>query len=69
LPGLSGYDTARTIRSRPWAEGLILVAMTGQAREADRHRALEAGFDRHITKPVDADVIEALLNASVAPHI
>jgi PAS domain S-box-containing protein len=69
LPGLSGYDTARTIRSRPWAEGLILVAMTGQAREADRRRALEAGFDRHITKPVDADVIEALLNASVAPHI
>jgi CheY-like chemotaxis protein len=69
LPGLSGYDAARTIRSRPWAEGVILVAMTAQAREADRRRAIEAGFDRHITKPVDADVIEALLNASVAPHI
>jgi PAS domain S-box-containing protein len=69
LPGLSGYDAARTIRSRPWAQGIILVAMTGQARGADRCRAIEAGFDRHITKPVDADVIEALLNASVAPHI
>jgi PAS domain S-box-containing protein len=69
LPGLSGYDTARTIRSQPWAEGAILVAMTGQTREADRRRAFDAGFDRHITKPVDADVIEALLNASVASHI
>jgi len=69
LPGLSGYDIARTLRSRPWAEGISLVAMTGWAREADRHRALEAGFDRHVTKPVDADVIEALLNTSVMPHI
>jgi CheY-like chemotaxis protein len=69
LPGLSGYDTARALRSRPWAEGVSLVAMTGWAREADRHRALEAGFDRHVTKPVDADVLEALLNTSVMPHI
>ena len=69
LPDLSGYDTARTLRSRPWAEGISLIAMTGWAREADRHRALEAGFDRHVTKPVDADVLEALLNTSVMPHI
>jgi CheY-like chemotaxis protein len=69
VPGLSGYDTARTIRSQPWAKGISLVAMTGWAREADRHRALDAGFDHHVTKPLDADVLEALLNTSVVPHI
>jgi CheY-like chemotaxis protein len=68
LPGLSGYDSARTIRSQPWAEGIILVAMTGWAREADRHRAREAGFDHHVSKPLDADVLEALLHTSVVPH-
>ena len=55
LPGLSGYDTAREMRSRPWGEGISLVAVTGWARESDQRRALEAGFDRHLTKPVSAD--------------
>jgi|RhiMethySRZTD1v2_1073278.scaffolds.fasta_scaffold01619_12 PAS domain S-box-containing protein len=66
LPGLSGYDAAREMRSKPWAEGISLVAVTGWARDADRRRALEAGFDRHLTKPVGADVLEALLNESAA---
>jgi CheY-like chemotaxis protein len=66
LPGLSGYDTAREMRSKAWAEGLSLVAVTGWARDVDRRRALEAGFDRHLTKPVGADVLEALLNGSAA---
>ena len=69
LPGLSGYETARAMRTRPWAEGITLVAMTGWARDGDRRRAREAGFDRHITKPVDADVLAALLNAAVVPQI
>jgi signal transduction histidine kinase/CheY-like chemotaxis protein len=64
LPGLSGYDTARELRSKPWGEGVNIVAVTGWARETDRRRAIEAGFDRHLTKPVAAEVLEALLNAS-----
>ena len=70
LPGLSGYDTAREMRSRPWGESVKLIAVTGWVREADRRRALEAGFDRHLTKPVDANLLEALLNGAadtVAP--
>jgi PAS domain S-box-containing protein len=66
LPGLSGYDAAREMRSKPWAEGISLIAVTGWAREVDRRRALEAGFDRHLSKPVSADVLEALLNAPAA---
>ena len=64
LPGLSGYDTARELRSKPWGEGVNIIAVTGWARETDRRRAIEAGFDRHLTKPVAAEVLEALLNAS-----
>jgi CheY-like chemotaxis protein len=63
---LSGYDAAREMRSKPWAEGISLIAVTGWAREVDRRRALEAGFDRHLSKPVSADVLEALLNAPAA---
>jgi signal transduction histidine kinase/CheY-like chemotaxis protein len=63
LPGLSGYDTARELRAQAWASGVILIALTGLARDADRLRALGAGFDLHIAKPVDADVLETLLNA------
>jgi PAS domain S-box-containing protein len=68
LPGLSGYDTAREMRSQPWAQGVRIVAMTGWAREGDRSRALHSGFDVHLTKPVGVDRLEAVLNASLAPH-
>jgi signal transduction histidine kinase/ActR/RegA family two-component response regulator len=66
LPGLSGYDTARDMRAKPWGTHVTLIAVTGWAREEDRRRALDAGFDRHLTKPVDADVLEALLNGPLA---
>jgi CheY-like chemotaxis protein len=66
LPGLSGYDTARDMRAKPWGKGVTLIAVTGWAREEDRRRALDAGFDLHLTKPVDADVLEELLNGALA---
>ena len=67
LPGLSGYDTAREMRARPWGDAVTLIAVTGWVREADRRRALDAGFDRHLTKPVDANLLEALLNGTADP--
>jgi CheY-like chemotaxis protein len=63
MEGLNGYDTARRMRLREWAAGVNLVAVTGMTRDADRRRALEAGFDMHLTKPVSADVLERLLSA------
>lgn len=62
LPKLNGYDAAREMRSKPWADDVTLIALTGWGGETDRQRAHEAGFDRHLTKPVEPDVLEALLN-------
>ena len=61
LPGLDGYETAAALRSTPWGETAMLIAITGWAREADRQRAYEAGFDRHLVKPIEPHVLEALL--------
>jgi signal transduction histidine kinase len=52
LPGLDGYDVARRIRARPWGKTKLLVALTGYGQAEDRRRALEAGCDLHVTKPV-----------------
>ena len=61
LPGISGYDVAKRIRSAPGGQP-FLVALTGYGRTDDRRKALEAGFDAHLVKPVDpvtlATVIE-----------
>jgi signal transduction histidine kinase len=53
MPGMSGYDVARAIRAHAHGANLMLVAATGWGQEDDRRRAREAGFDEHITKPVD----------------
>jgi signal transduction histidine kinase/CheY-like chemotaxis protein len=64
LPGMDGYEVARRLRSRPKAEGLLLVALTGWGQESDRDRAREAGFDRHLVKPVDPETLRDLLSLS-----
>lgn len=53
MPGVDGYEAARTVRARPWGDATKLVAHSGYGRREDKHRALEAGFDVHLTKPVD----------------
>ena len=60
MPGRNGYDVARAMRGRR-GRGLTLVALTGWGQEADRRRALEAGFDYHLTKPIDPDALNDLL--------
>ncbi|AKJ27234.1 chemotaxis protein methyltransferase CheR [Caldimonas brevitalea] len=61
MPGMSGYEVARRIRSRPRGQQVCLVALTGWGQEDDKQRALAAGFDAHLTKPVDAQTLEATL--------
>ena len=60
MPGTNGYDVARALRSRQ-GERVMLVALTGWGQEADRRRATEAGFDHHLTKPVDPNSLNSLL--------
>jgi DNA-binding response OmpR family regulator len=61
MPTLDGYEVARSLRTRPWANGVFLVAVTGWGQESDRTRALCAGFDDHLVKPVEVDSLLALL--------
>ena len=60
MPGTNGYDVARALRTRQGDE-LTLVALTGWGQDADRRRAAEAGFDHHLTKPVDPQTLNILL--------
>ncbi|HYH44950.1 MAG TPA: ATP-binding protein, partial [Thermoanaerobaculia bacterium] len=60
LPGLDGYEVARRLRAGAQG-GARLVAMTGYGRDEDRRRALEAGFDEHLVKPVEPATLRAVL--------
>ena len=60
LPGLDGYEVAARVRHR-LGRDIILVAVSGFGLPEDKRRALDAGFDEHITKPADVTEIETLL--------
>src|SRR6185503_17478217 len=66
LPGMDGYEVARRIRRCRGVEKAILVALTGYGGEENRRRALAAGFDHHLVKPVDLDVLKDLLREAPA---
>jgi PAS domain S-box-containing protein len=61
LPGMSGYDVARQLRADPRLARTVLIAVTGWGSAEDRRRSREAGFDEHLTKPVDLAALEPLL--------
>jgi signal transduction histidine kinase len=63
LPVMDGYELARHLRQRLGAEPLRLVAVTGYGQKSDVERAFAAGFDDHLTKPVNIDLLEGLLSA------
>jgi signal transduction histidine kinase/CheY-like chemotaxis protein len=65
LPRIDGYEVARRLRRDESLEGVLLVAMTGYGQEEDRRRAYEAGFDRHLIKPIDPDGLAELLSLPV----
>lgn len=67
MPGLTGHEVCRVLRREPWAETVTIIAITGWGQEADRRLAEEAGFDRHLVKPVDIGTILALLDNVPAP--
>ncbi|HET8797847.1 MAG TPA: response regulator, partial [Thermoanaerobaculia bacterium] len=74
LPGIDGYEVARTVRER-LGDGVVLVAVSGFGLPDDKRRALESGFDEHITKPADVKDIESVLrrfpprNSSPEPRV
>jgi PAS domain S-box-containing protein len=70
MPGIDGFETCRRIRVEPFGSDLLIVALTGWGQERDKRRALDAGFDAHLTKPADPAVLERILVASrrVGPY-
>jgi two-component system CheB/CheR fusion protein len=63
LPGVDGYEVARQLRQVPGMADKLIVAVTGYGQEQDRHRARQAGFDRHLIKPVNPDALLQLLQS------
>lgn len=53
LPKLNGFDACRRIRENPWAENILIIALTGWGQQEDRRKSAAAGFDNHLVKPVD----------------
>jgi CheY-like chemotaxis protein len=68
LPELNGYEVARKIREQPWGQAMVLVALTGWGQEEDRRRSREAGFNHHLTKPVDPLALTRLLAKTTSPE-
>jgi signal transduction histidine kinase/ActR/RegA family two-component response regulator len=64
LPKLNGYEVARRVRAHMDESSPRLIAVTGYGQPEDRRRALEAGFDHHLAKPVRADELSRLLRAA-----
>jgi two-component system CheB/CheR fusion protein len=65
LPGISGLDVARRLRSEHLPERLRLIALTGFGQLSDRQEVFEAGFDQHLVKPIDVDLLLHVLRAEL----
>ncbi|HSE93741.1 MAG TPA: response regulator [Methylomirabilota bacterium] len=63
LPVLDGYDVARRLRAMPLGSKMRLIALTGYGQPEDQARVLEAGFDGHLVKPVDPEMLSRHLAA------
>ena len=63
LPLMNGVDVCRRIREQPWGRDMVLVAVTGWGQDADRNRSRAAGFNHHLVKPVDHNVVLEILDS------
>jgi len=61
MPGMSGHEVARRMRLEAWGRHAVLIALTGWGQDQDKQAARAAGFDEHLTKPVDPDQVEGTL--------
>ncbi|RYD73809.1 MAG: response regulator, partial [Verrucomicrobiaceae bacterium] len=61
LPGMSGYEVAQHLRHEQCCSKALIIAITGYGQEEDRRRAMQAGFDEHLVKPVDMDRLKSLV--------
>jgi CheY-like chemotaxis protein len=67
MPEMDGLEVARRIRADPRSSAVLLLALSGSGEPEDRSAALAAGFDHHLVKPVDPDLLRKLLEGAPAP--
>jgi CheY-like chemotaxis protein len=67
MPKTNGLEVARQIRATPDGHEVLLIAITGWAQDADKEESRAAGFDHHLTKPIEPDVLINMLGAPGAP--
>jgi CheY-like chemotaxis protein len=63
MPGMDGYEVARQLRTRESGRSLIILALTGYAQPEDRARSEEAGFTDHLRKPINPELLNAVIKA------
>jgi signal transduction histidine kinase/ActR/RegA family two-component response regulator len=61
MPRLNGYEVCSRLRQFAWGRHVLVIAQTGWGQAQDRARSVEAGFDAHLTKPVDPDLVQEML--------
>jgi CheY-like chemotaxis protein len=69
LPDVNGYDVARKIRQLPEGRDVTLLALTGFGQPDDRQKALDAGFDEHLVKPLDYQELISVIRGSIGNEI
>ncbi len=62
MPGMNGHEACRHIRTLDWGQRATILALSGWGQEEDRRASIEAGFDAHLVKPVDMDVLLEMLS-------
>jgi two-component system, chemotaxis family, CheB/CheR fusion protein len=66
MPDLNGHEVARQVRQTEWGKQMVMIAATGWGQESDQREAIAAGFDAHMTKPVDLRKLSALVDELLA---
>ncbi|MFL5331533.1 MAG: PAS domain S-box protein [Gemmataceae bacterium] len=62
MPKVNGFDACRRIREQPWSKSMVIIAQTGWGQDEDKRRSEGAGFDYHLTKPVNPTALLHLLS-------
>ena len=66
MPGMDGDEVCRRMRAEPWGKQMTIIAVTGWGHDEAKRRAAEAGFDEHLTKPIDPAFLDALISVKHA---
>ena len=67
LPKLDGYGATREIRTRPWGQSIVIIAVTGWGKDTVHESAVQAGCDAYLIKPLELTDLEAILTLPVPP--